>query len=140
MNILYVEDDSVDVELTRRELSRRAPEMAVTSVASLREARRLVSANPARFDLVMVDLNLADGSGVEFLSYLRGQAIPAAVIIVTGHGDQETAAAVLRAGAEDYIVKQGLYLEQLPSSISAAVQRFRTEQNRRQHLMAPTAA
>ena len=135
MNILYVEDDSVDVELTRRELSRRAPEMAVTSVASLREARRLVSANPARFDLVMVDLNLADGSGVEFLSYLRGQAIPAAVIIVTGHGDQETAAAVLRAGAEDYIVKQGLYLEQLPSSISAAVQRFRTEQNRRQHTL-----
>jgi PAS domain S-box-containing protein len=129
--ILYVEDDALDVELTGRELARNAPQHRLECVDSLRAARSLLEMNPERYDLVMVDINLPDGSGAELLGTIRSRGLPLAVVVITGQGDQETAAAMLKAGAEDYIVKQQDYLRHLPNILESALSRYRGERARR---------
>jgi two-component system, NtrC family, response regulator HydG len=69
---------------------------------SLEEARAELAANP--FDVVLVDLKLPDGSGMDLLADKDGTAFPD-VVLVTGNATVETAVEALRLGASDYLVK-----------------------------------
>ncbi len=116
MRVLYVEDSAADADLARRVLARQAPDIELDVVCSLQAARaRLAAAlHQVPYDLLLTDLYLPDGSGLELLSGLRleGQKLP--VVLVTGQGDQDSAIAALKGGAQDYLIKRGDYLEQLP--------------------------
>jgi DNA-binding NtrC family response regulator len=54
-------------------------------------------------DVVLLDLQLPDQSGLEVLEQLRTH--DAAVILLTGHGDIETAVRAMQLGAEDFLTK-----------------------------------
>lgn len=59
-----------------------------------------------RFDLLLIDWMLPDGTGADVLSWVRqnlGWDLP--VIIVTAREDEQTVCTALRAGADDYVVK-----------------------------------
>jgi len=59
-----------------------------------------------RFDLLLIDWMLPDGTGADLLSWVRqnlGWELP--VIVVTARDDEDTVCTALRAGADDYIVK-----------------------------------
>jgi PAS domain S-box-containing protein len=133
--ILYVEDDPFDVELTIRELARSGPLHRVESVGTIQTARDLLNVASERFDLVMIDLNLPDGNGVDLLAYIRSRGLPLATVVVTGAGDEEMAAALLKAGAEDYIVKEDDYLAHLAPMLESALQRYRSERMRRSRIL-----
>lgn len=67
-----------------------------------------------RFDLLLIDWMLPDGTGAEVLSWVRGHLgweIP--VIVVTAREDEETVCTALKAGADDYVVKPPKPLELL---------------------------
>lgn len=132
MRVLYVEDDERDAELTRRQMRRLAPHITIECVGSLREARERIEppAAPA-YDLILADLRLPDGQGLELLQRVRELALPMAVVIITGLGDEETAVGALKAGADDYVVKGKDYLSRLPLVLEAALHRYRTEGLRR---------
>src|SRR5262249_27381730 len=49
-------------------------------------------------------------------------------------GDEETAAAALKSGAEDYVVKRKDYLERLPGTLTSSLQRYRAQAARRARL------
>jgi len=131
LRVLYVEDDPQDFELTLRDLSHAEGKYQLEHAGTLQEAQVLLEQNNANFDLVLVDLNLPDGSGINLLSYIRERSLPLAVVVITGQGDEETAVAVLKAGAQDYLVKHAEYQTQLPGILESAVERFRSEQDRR---------
>jgi DNA-binding NtrC family response regulator len=57
-----------------------------------------------RPDVVLVDLNLPDGSGMTLLDALGGIAAPA-VVLITGHASVDTAIEALRRGVTDYLTK-----------------------------------
>lgn len=124
MRILYVEDNAVDADLTRRHLTRQAPEIELTLATSLAEARDCLQA-PASFDAALVDLKLPDGSGLELLSWIRKQSLPLAVVMLTGSGDQKAAVIALQTGADDYLTKGANSLEHLASTLDDACHRFR---------------
>lgn len=133
MNVLYVEDDPHDADLAQHELARFAPYIKLEVAPTLREARNRLANPNAAYDLVLVDLRLPDGSGLELLEEIRERAQPVAVVILTGVGDEETAVAALKAGADDYVAKRNDYLARLPLTLEAALERFRTETARRTH-------
>ncbi len=56
-------------------------------------------------DVVMLDLNLPDGSGLDVLAQIRARDGAAKVIVMTGHGSVATAVEAMKAGAFDYIGK-----------------------------------
>jgi two-component system response regulator RegX3 len=67
-----------------------------------------------RFDLLLIDWMLPDGTGAEVLSWVRGHLgweVP--VIVVTAREDEETVCTALKAGADDYVVKPPKPLELL---------------------------
>ncbi len=128
MKILYVEDNSGDADLLRRELLRAAPDFSITAVQSVKQARPLLDEKTQiPFDLVLLDLNLPDGSGLDLLNQIRMTKMPYAVVIVTGQGDEQTALAALKSGADDYLPKRPGYLQDLPAVLENALQRFKSE-------------
>lgn len=69
-------------------------------------ALRLLRQN--RFDLILLDLNLGDMSGLAVLKAARQQDEDAVVLILTGHGSLQSAVEALRLGAFDYLFKPAL--------------------------------
>ena len=99
-NVLIV-DDNADFQLVTGDLARLS-HCQVTQATSLLEARRIVTSE--RFDLMMIDLQLPDGNGLDLLEDIdvaeHGQ-----IAIVTGHPSIETAARAVRSPVVEYLVK-----------------------------------
>ncbi|BCA78992.1 EAL domain-containing protein [Desulfuromonas sp. AOP6] len=126
LRVLYLEDNPVDTDLTRRALARLAPHIQLESVTTLAATlKRLAPACP-EYDIVLSDLSLPDGSGLELLAHVRERDLPLAVVIITGSGDQEAAVTALKAGADDYLVKKDNYLNLLPKTLTSALANFQT--------------
>ena len=130
LRVLYIEDNPVDADLTRREFGRLAPEMPLEIVSTLGAALKLLAPQNPPFDIVLTDLSLPDGSGLEILAHVRERDLPLAVVIITGSGDQNAAVAALRAGADDYLVKRREYVHSLPLLLASAHASYRTRRER----------
>lgn len=96
--ILLLEDDTA---LGRGiQLALQGPEDQVILVNTLAQAREALG--KGRFDLLLLDVNLPDGSGLELLRQVRGQ-VP--VILLTANDLETDIVTGLESGAEDYITK-----------------------------------
>ncbi len=129
--VLYLEDNAVDADLAKRELARHAPQVSLEIVATLAAAMERLTPDLPEFDIVLTDLLLPDGSGLELLSRIRERDLPLAVVIITGSGDQDAAVAAIKAGADDYLVKREDYITSLPQILSSSLARFKTGRERR---------
>ena len=128
MRVLYVEDNEQDADLTCRRLARLVPDTAISAVHTLADARARLAADAAAGrlpDVLLVDVRLPDGNGLELLGEVRAQSLPVAVVMLTGSGDEALVVAALRSGADDYVVKAGAYIDRLPATLAGAVQSFR---------------
>lgn len=133
MKILYVEDNAQDSALTTRALQKHgnfSVEIASTLTSAYERLRSL-----SGIELVLSDLHLPDGSGLELLVHIRTRHFPVAFVIVTGLGDQDSAVTALKNGADDYVVKRDNYLDHLPQTLYAALSRYRHTAARRQQAL-----
>ena len=100
MKLLIVEDDRALGEGIR--LALQAPELRLQLCHTLAEAGALAARQP--FDLLILDINLPDGNGLDFLRALRQEhAVP--VILLTANDLETDIVAGLELGADDYITK-----------------------------------
>lgn len=133
MKVLLVEDCSTDAELAVRALcSRNASgetSFDVEVATTLREAQRRLASN-AHYDLLLCDLSLPDGSGLELLMHVRAHRLPLSVVVLSGTGDEVSVVTALHSGADDYLVKTEDYLQRLPLILTTALFRYRAEAER----------
>jgi CheY-like chemotaxis protein len=106
ISVLIIDDSEVD-RLTYKRFLQSDPDRSYCFVEAetLEEGLELWEAE--RIDLALVDINLPDGSGLEFLAEIasnyRDGRLPA--IVLTGQGDERTAVQAMKLGAGDYLVK-----------------------------------
>ncbi len=134
MRILYVEDNPLDVELTQRELSRAIPALDLQVRTTLAAGAAELHAATG-YDVVLTDLRLPDGSGLDIVNQVRARRLNCAVVVLTGQGDEEIAVAAIKAGADDYVAKREGYSRRLPQLVLAAIDRFRLETTRKAGLL-----
>ena len=73
----------------------------------------------ARPDLCLVDIGLPDGSGLDFIAWLKAEQ-PTRCLILTVLGDRESVLSALRSGADGYLLKD-TPPEQLRRAIAATI-------------------
>jgi DNA-binding NtrC family response regulator len=99
--VMVVEDEPAMREVLRIRLGQWGFE--VCSAASVEEAGALLErARPA---VVVCDVALPDGSGLDLLPELRGAPPHRPVIMITAHGTIDTAVEALKRGAVDFLTK-----------------------------------
>ncbi|MFP5238612.1 MAG: sigma-54-dependent transcriptional regulator [Acidobacteriota bacterium] len=99
--ILIIDDDEPIREALTRVVERLGHEPSMA--ASL--AQGLAMARDGDFDVIMLDVRLPDGNGLEAIGELHGSPSRPEVIVITGWGDPDGAEAAMRKGAWDYIEK-----------------------------------
>jgi len=125
MKILYVEDDPAHVALTERALEDAFQEGFELIHAETLSAASDILDSYTDIDLVLSDLRLPDGTGLDLLTRVKSRSAIMPVVLVTGQGDQENAVAALKGGAADYLVKQSDYLLRLSVVITNAIAQSR---------------
>jgi len=74
-----------------------------------------------RADCVLLDYHLADNNGLSVLSALKARDPFVPVILLSGRGSEELAAAAMKAGATRYLTKRGLSLDMLRTAVEASI-------------------
>jgi PAS domain S-box-containing protein len=127
MRILYVEDNPLDADLTARALNRDLEDLDLQITDRIENGWKLINEGNSPYDLIMIDLILPDGSGVDLLARLRGHQNNTPIVMMAGSSDEEIAIAALKSGANHYIVKSGTYLDQIGSVIKTAISKYQEE-------------
>ncbi len=118
--MLIVDDDEDMRSLLLEFIGRMS--ISVRAAASLAEAQRFLRGEADPFDLVMTDLRLPDGSGLEVVRTAHARKPDTLVSIITGYASLETAIEAIRLGAYDYITKP-FTLDQIGVQIRNMIQR-----------------
>jgi two-component system KDP operon response regulator KdpE len=100
LKVLVVEDDREIRSMMQSSLSVEG--FDVQTAVSLSEARALLKHNPP--DVIVLDLGLPDGDGVELVHELRKQHSTPVVVVSARHQEAQKIA-LLDAGADDYLTK-----------------------------------
>lgn len=126
-DILLVEDNPGDARLIR--------ELLIDEVGRegfrMRDARTLAEAlqriDERRPDMVVLDLSLPDSFGIETLFKVQSRDALLPIIVLTGNEDQAVALAAVKAGAQDFLVKQDLSGRLLVKTLQYARERKHNE-------------
>ncbi|MCM3779127.1 response regulator [Microbacterium hydrocarbonoxydans] len=104
---LVVDDDALTLELHRTYLERIDGFVVGAECSGARAALTAVlgAEDSDRFDLVLLDVTMPDGSGIDVLRTLRARAAAIDVIAITGVRDAETVRQMAALGVYQYLVK-----------------------------------
>lgn len=118
IRILLVEDSEDDAELLLLELRRGGYGPVARRVASAEEMR--IALEEEAYDLVISDYVMPGFGGLEALTLFRERGLQIPFIVVSGHIGEEMAVSAMKAGADDYLMKDRL--ARLVPAIKRAIQ------------------
>jgi len=114
VRILIVEDDPMVASINKK-LTEKVENFEVVDIAST-ENEALKKIEESAPDLILLDIYLSTGNGLNLLQKIRHMNIPTDVILVTAAKDSKTISQSMRYGAIDYIIKP-FDLERLEKSL-----------------------
>ncbi|HET7585926.1 MAG TPA: GGDEF domain-containing response regulator [Gemmatimonadaceae bacterium] len=109
LTVLLIEDDPADIELLRSAVAQASEEQGHDARLELECADR-VSTGLCRLadggiDVILLELSLPDGDGLETLERLREHGPDLPVVVLTALDDENLGLQALRIGAQDYLIK-----------------------------------
>lgn len=118
MRFLIVDDHAVVRRGTMNIVSDRFPASTFSEASSLHEA--MIVLESADFDLIILDISLPDGSGLDMLDILRERRPGLPVIVLSMHHEAEYAQRCLALGARGYLSKNSAP-EELEEAMTAVL-------------------
>jgi DNA-binding NarL/FixJ family response regulator len=123
--LLLIEDNAADVEhvKTMLESVSNLSDFQILTAPTLAAAK--ITLATTKVDVVLLDLCLPDGEGIECVRAVLEVAEKAPLVVLTGRDDETLGQACIDAGAEDYLTKDELKPSHLRRAIGFAVARKR---------------
>jgi len=126
LRILILEDSELDVELLKIALRTKEFDFTERVVSNSTDFKKMLNEfNP---DVILSDYALPQFNGMEALRLVKSNKTTCPFIIVTGAIDEETAVACIKAGADDYLLKDRL--TRLPSAIIHSIEQHKVAAER----------
>ncbi len=124
LKVLVIEDNRMDQTIFRRFIEKNQIPYDCSYVESVSGA--LQKLNSDRFDIIIADYFLSDGRASE----LFGRLANTPLIVITAAGDHQVAVQAMKAGAYDYLTKDGgsTYLKVLPMAVENAIKHKMAEE------------
>ncbi len=123
LHVLILDDERFDRHRLARLCSGLEQKCAVTNAATLAAFDTALEA--ARFDLIMLDYQLPDGTGLDALARVRMSArnCTAGILMVTGQGHDAIARRAIEDGCSDYLTKEELTKPTFERAVANALQK-----------------
>jgi signal transduction histidine kinase len=126
LKVLLVEDNAGDARLLREMFTTERPgSIELTHLMRLGEA--LVHLAKGGVDIVLLDMGLPDGHGLDTVRRARAVAPDVPLIVLTGLDDEALAAEAMKEGAQDYLIKGQIENRALPRALRHAIERHRMQ-------------
>jgi len=122
--ILIVDDDVVLCSMLEKQLDRTGYETGAAN--TLQQGLQL--AQKGGWDVILLDVQMPDGDGLEYISQFKNTSSYPEIIIITGHGAADGAEKAIIGGAWSYIEKPHV-IRDLPLHLTRVLQ-FREEKQR----------
>jgi signal transduction histidine kinase/CheY-like chemotaxis protein len=126
LHLLLVEDSSDDATLLQQALRQAGMTLVLRQVDSAAAMAAALIEQP--WDLVVSDYNLPGFSGTDALQLLREHALDTPFIVVSGCIGEEAAVTLMKAGADDYVMKDNL--ARLAPAVERSLKEVRTRVQR----------
>ena len=126
LNILYLEDDRLDIELVLETLNREGIGCRLISVDKEKEFTDVLMDSP--IDLILADYSLPSFDGISAFEIAQKLHPEIPFIFVSGKIGEDLAAETIKRGASDYILKQ--HLNYLVPALRRALYGFQEKQKR----------
>jgi PAS domain S-box-containing protein len=124
LQVLLIEDSTGDARLLREMFCKeKAGSFELTHLVRLGEAE--IHLAKARADIILLDMGLPDGHGIETLRRTQAMAPGVPVIVLSGLDDEALAAQAMQEGAQDYLIKGQIENRALPRALRHAIERQR---------------
>ncbi len=120
LKLLIVDDERNHAEAVAESLERVGYQCVIASSGS-EGARKIEQEEP---DVILTDLKMEDMDGLAILRKARQELPDAEVVVITGHGDVQTAVQAMLAGAANYLQKP-VNLAELRAMVDKAAERLR---------------
>ncbi len=121
IRLLLVEDNAGDARLFQEYLKESGGAFHLEHLTRLSSCLESLRKNPA--DVVVLDLTLPDGTGLETFDQVHQTAPHVPILILTGNEDQKLAMESLKKGAQDYLLKGHVDGRQLALMVHYAIER-----------------
>lgn len=128
MNVLIIEDDPMVEFIHRNYLEQSAEFQQIYSANSISDGQKLLAEK--EIELILLDIHLKDGNGLELLSELRSKKNHIEVILITAANETSAVKEGIHLGVVDYLVKP-FSKERFLDSIMLFLKRRKTLQTRK---------
>jgi signal transduction histidine kinase len=126
LHVLLVEDNAGDARLLREMFSTEKPgSFELTHLLRMSEA--VTHLAKGGVDVILLDMGLPDGHGLDTVRRAHAAAPDVPVIVLTGLDDEELAAEAMKEGAQDYLIKGQIENRALPRALRHAIERHRMQ-------------
>ena len=105
IHVLLVDDEALTLELHRSYVERLEGFRVVAECSGARAAVAAILDQDADIDLVLLDMTMPDGTGLDVLRHVRARAADVDIIAITGVRDADIVRQVIGLGAAQYLVK-----------------------------------
>ena len=124
IKLLIVEDDNAHLDLMLLKMKKYQLDYEIQSACTLHEA--MTTLKKWTPDIVLSDMRLPDGEGIEILDVYETNPFP--LVLITAFGDAEQAVETMKKGVSDYVIKSNVFFDDLPHVIDRNLKQFQLKQ------------